>query len=323
MKKKLLNFWDMHAVVILPVSGLILLLIGQVMLAISFWERLATIFSSTGIALLGGSLFMAITKTTHYTKFFQDRIYDVFYSPEKSATFDLLVSKWKTLTHFLLIRTAGDLRENVANEILKRFFNRDIQHYFQEVTDTYDIVLFDDQKTASIKKRVINRMVINDNKDETILTQKIVSTDQHKLLSVYVDNKKIDLNECVTEKEITKNDKKLQFMEVKIKIPNDRRVKIIERFYEKTVDIKADPWSLVNNSKFIQQLTVKYKATNCNVTIIPTGSIISPEKEDLIYMDEDGYTRVVISPVDGLTLPGEGYILLITPLNEDSHDETI
>ncbi|MEQ4665930.1 hypothetical protein [Providencia rettgeri] len=323
MFKKIFSIWDSYAVFILPIMGFTLLLSGQIMLSFQVFERVASILSNTGIALLGGALFTAITKTSHYTRFFQDRIYDVFYSPEKSVTADLLINKWKTLTHFLLRRTAGDLHEDVAAEILKRYFNSDIQYYFEEVVETYDIVLASDNRTATIKKKVTNRIVINDNRADANLIQRITSRAGNQLKAVYIDNVEIDISSCVKEEDIIKQGEDHKFSTITINIKNDRKPKFIERYYVKEQDIILDPWTIVNNSKFIQQLTVKYKAINCKIRIVETGSISNPDKEIKEYLDKDGYTRVIISPIDGLTLPGEGYILLITPLHEKEEEEHV
>ncbi|MCG9943696.1 hypothetical protein [Providencia rettgeri] len=313
---RLFELWDLHAVAILPLSGIFFLFLGQVMIAYEVWVKFFTMVSSLGMALLGGSLFLAITKTSQYTKFFQDRIYDVFYSPQKSVPKDLLVSKWKTLTHFLLQRTAGDLHKDVANEILKRYFNDDIHYYFQETTEIYDITLESDLRTARIKKRVIHRVVINNNREDANIIHKIVYRTQSDLKAIYVDNEIVDISNCVERENIKINGEDFIFATVTINLKNDRKSKILERYYEKTQDIINDPLTIVNNSKFIQHLTVRHKSTNCDVKIVPTGSVGSPKSRPDKYVDADGYTRVIISPIEGLTLPGEGYILFIAPQKE-------
>ncbi|HBX2115274.1 hypothetical protein MXL28_05175 [Klebsiella aerogenes] len=319
MLKKAKNFWDEYAVYILPIAGFLSLTIGQILLSLEKIERFANILSNTGIALLGGALFTAITKTNHYTKFFQDRIYDVFYNPEKNAVIEAIKTKWLTLTHYMLLRTAGDLREDVANELLKRFFDSDIPYYFSEITEVYDMTLLDDGKTLITKKKVTCRVVINSSRDEATLIQKITHQKKHELKAIYVDHQIINGDDNIIEKDITKDGIQQKYLEFSIKLKNNGKPIIVERFYEKEHDISEDPWTIVNNSKFIQQLIVKYKANNCRVFITPTGTISSPDRDTVRYTDQDGYTRVVLSPPGGLTLPGEGYIMLVQAmLKEDS-----
>lgn len=317
MLAKIKGVWDEYAVYILPIVGVISLATGQVMLSFNFIDRLANILSNTGIALLGGALFTAITKTNHYTKFFQDRIYDVFYNPEKNAVVEVIKTKWQTLTHYMLLRTAGDLHEDVANELLKRYFDSDIPYYFSEITETYDMELLEDNKTLITKKKVTCRVVINSSRDEATLVLKITSQCKHELKAIYVDHQ-IQSDQVTTiEKDIEKDGVTQKYLEISIKLKNDGKPKIVERFYEKEQDIYQDPWTIVNNSKFIQQLIVKYKAKNCNVFITPTGTIASPDHGTTKYVDQNGYTRVVLSPPGGLTLPGEGYILLVQAMNKE------
>ncbi|HBS6092488.1 hypothetical protein ACRFGM_02280 [Klebsiella pneumoniae] len=317
MIKRMKVFWDENAVYILPIAGIVCLAIGQILLAFGYIERFANILTNTGIALLGGALFTAITKTTHYTKFFQDRIFDVFYNPEKGALIESIKTKWQTLTHYLLLRTAGDLREDVAKELLKRFFDSDIPYYFPEITESYDMVLLEDNKTLITKKKVTCRLVINSSRDEATLTQKITAQSKHELKAIYVDHQIYDITDNIVEKDIIKDGINQKYLEISIKLKNNGKPIVIERFYEKEQDLCNDPWTIVNNSKFIQQLVVKYKASNCKVLITPTGTITSPENNLNTYIDQDGYTRIVLSPPGGLTLPGEGYILLVQPESKE------
>lgn len=321
MLKKIVDIWNSHAIYILPGAGFTFLIVGQTLISLEFYERFATILSNTGIALLGGSLFTAITKTSHYTKFFQDRIYDVFYSPEKSVVTEVIKNKWTTLTHFMLHRTAGDLHEDVAKELLKRYFDSDIPYYFSEITETYDLVLSEDDRTLSIKKKFTCRVIINESRDEAILVQKSTSKKVHELKAIYVDHKDAMNDIEIIEKEIDKNGGKEKYLEISIKLINKGKPIVVERYFEKEQDINDEPWTIVNNSKFIQQLIVKYKAINCKVKVISTGSIAPPEKEINKYEDQDGYTRVILSPPGGLTLPGEGYILLVQASKGGFDDE--
>lgn len=317
MLEKIKYIWDEYAVYILPIAGVVSLAGGQILIGLGLVERFATILTNTGIALLGGALFTAITKTNHYTKFFQDRIFDVFYNPEKGALIDSIKTKWQTLTHYLLLRTAGDLREDVAKELLKRFFDSDIPYYFSEITESYDMVLAEDKKTLTTKKKVTCRIVINASRDEATLVQKITARSQHNLKAIYVDHNIYPIDDNIIERDIIKDGINQKYLEISIKLKNEGKPIIIERFYEKEQDLSLDPWTVVNNSKFIQQLIVKYKAKNCRVLITPTGTITSPDKDLIKYVDQDGYTRVVLSPPGGLTLPGEGYILLVQPVSEE------
>lgn len=155
------NIYRKRLVGVLFFGGIILIILGEFLAAHNFSLSLffftlqpGKILSNIGIAIIGTGFFTAVTKSVYYTSFFQERVYDVFFSPSKHLTADSLKHKWSTITCNLLETTTGDLNGDISNELLSRYFDKESPYHLEDQVSTYDIELDRENNKLKIKQNI-------------------------------------------------------------------------------------------------------------------------------------------------------------------------
>lgn len=313
--------FEKHLILTLFVGGVLLISFGEYLSIINYSITIKNhllqpgkILSNLGIAIVGTGFFTAITKSNYYTRFFQERVFDVFFAPSLHLDTEALKGRWKTLTHSLLDTTTGDLNKDITDEIFSRYFDKDSPYHYVDHIVTYEVELLADKKTLKIEHNVTCYVIINKNHKKAEISQKWLCSGDITLKSLFIDNCQQEHQNMFEEFEIDgqNGDVRDKFVKLTIPLENNNKPIFLERNYSFDQDFLKDPWLLVNNSKYIKNFVIKYKAKNCRIYLEQTGVINSPEHKLPSVIDDKGYTRVTIANNDSLTLPGQGYILLFT-----------
>lgn len=286
--------------------GIIFAVIG--LFAFDETSKLGIIFTNLGSVIIGGGFFSALTKTKHYTDFFQKRIFDVFFNPAIHISNDILKEKWIILTKSLLNKTSKEFHDKAPDEIYDRYIDIKTDYHYSDMVVTYNIELKDNIIIANqfITHNVIVNPKVNNVIMEHSITGNVDKNDTVDLTEVRIDNK-IYKPEIMTD--VNTGAKKII---IKKETINQKQYKL-ERYFKYSQNIKKDPFLLTEYSRFINGLEVRYKAINCDVHILPMGKKGFACSNIQSSIDAQGYTRVEVCSSNELTLPWQGFTLVILP----------
>lgn len=295
--------------------GLILVLIGITFFTSdSEWNR---IFVSIGTTIIGGGFFSAITRTKQYTDFFQQRIFNVFFEPSKYIKRDDLKEKWMTLTKNLLKMNTNSFDDKAAAEIYERFLDLDSDYHYSNVEVSFDIELTGN--FANVTQRIMTTVIANQDLNEINIDQSFDYQGDPERDDEYVTLQEVLVNNQKQEEPACKKNGAEEKYKTEWMIPINTSVikeHKLERCFKYRQNILNDPTITHRYSRFVKGLQVKYKAKNCNVLYVPIGSAHKNKSGGLImdepYVDTQGYTRRQVSKLNELTLPWQGFMLIIT-----------
>lgn len=281
----------------------------------STWNR---ILVGVGTTIIGGGFFSAITRTKQYTDFFQQRIFHVFFEPSKYISSEDLKEKWMTLTKSLLKMNTNSFDAKAAESIYSHFFELDSDYHYSNVEVTFDISL--EGKFITVTQRIITTVIANQDLNEIEIDQNFSyqgnpETDDEyvTLQEVLVNNQSIKIPTC-DNKGADENYKTEWKIPINTSVIKEHK---LERCFKYRQNILNDPTITHRYSRFVKGLQVKYKSTNCKLMYIPIGSTIKSNDEELVndepYVDTDSYTRVQVSRLHELTLPWQGFMLIVKP----------
>lgn len=303
--KESISKYLMHYLIIL---GLFLYFVGRVLVHYNFNETTTELFLSVGKIILGTGFFTGLTKSNYYAKFFQDKIFNILYNPGNHFSDFEIKSKWLLLTNYMLAKKVKKHHSTASQVIFDRFLNPEHGYYYRNMTIDYDISLGADGKTLEIDQVMCMEIVFNDDDTEALLEQKISTDGNMELVQLIVDDKKEDHKKHYTP--CSEDPKTMMFK--KVIVNKDGSPVKVERTYRLKQNIHDEPYIISNYSKFIKGISVRYKASNCKVTFRQTGIINTSSNDVNVFDEENGYTRVVLASKDDLTLPGQGFILILS-----------
>ncbi|MCK7190834.1 hypothetical protein L8P10_01465 [Enterobacter kobei] len=300
-----LSKYLMHYLITL---GLALYFIGQILAHYNFNTTITELFLALGKIILGTGFFTGLTKSRYYANFFQDKIFNILYHPGNHFSDFEIKSKWLLLTNYMLSKKVKKHHSTASQVIFDRFLNPEHGYYYRNMTIDYDVSLGADGKTLEITQVMCMEIVFNDDETEALLEQKIYTDGKMELVQLIIDDKKEDHQKHYTPCTI---DPKTMLFSKTITNQDGSPVKV-ERTYHLKQNIHDEPYIISNYSKFIKGISVRYKANNCKVTFRQTGIINTPSNDVNVFDEENGYTRVVLASKDDLTLPGQGFILILS-----------
>lgn len=291
--------------------------IGVVMVAVSSVymnenNNFKQAISNLGTVIIGGGFFSAITRTKQYTDFFQKRIFDVFFEPQKHISEESLKDKWIILTRAILKKSTNSFHGDAAKEIYERFICLKNDYHFSDMDVKFEIELHGD--IAHVSQRVITNVVANDDCDNIVMNQvfrdhKENGRDEYlKLTEVFLNNKPIDIP-------IIETDEQGKYVSNSFQIPiNTSEIKIhkLERTFEYKQNILIDSVFSTEYSRFVKGLHIKYKAKGCTVQCILMGKSSFSSTTAKEIKDTNNYIRIEASSAHELTLPWQGFMLIVT-----------
>lgn len=266
-----------------------------------------------GSALLGAGVFAVIMKSAQFTEFFQNNIYEVFYTPDKIAKTEAIKQKWEMLTHHLLKDNLPVSHHDATTVIRDRFFNDELQFHFEDLNVCNEITLLDDKRTIKITHTTKTDVVISPKHNAALIEQEIKIGGKITLRSLLIDNIAVNIDDCMTQ---DCNDPELSHFRLEIKpklcanfTNGDKRI-TMERVYEYEQDITKEPFVIATFVRYVKGFTMKAKGDGCNLYFRPTGAGTTFSLPESI--DGQGYSRWVLADRKTLLLPGQGYIFVVT-----------
>ena len=288
--------------------GLVCYVIGRLLIHYQFSESISELFLSLGKIIIGTGFFTGLTKSSYYANFFQERIFNVLYNPGQHFSDFEIKSKWLSLTNYLLAKKVKKHHSTAAQIIYDRFLDPEHGYYYRNMVINYDITLEKDSNTLIIVQSMCMELVFNEDESEAVLQQKIVTDGRMDLVQLIIDDQKIEHDSNYIPSPENPN---INIFE-KTVINKDGSPIKIERSYRIKQSIVDEPYIISNYSKFIKGISVRYKAVNCKVTFRQTGIISNPGTPPNVIEENGGYTRVVLAAKEDLTLPGQGFILILS-----------
>lgn len=274
----------------------------------SIFPKISDLLMKIGPVIFGLGIFTGLTRTKFYTEFFQRVIFNVFYNPSENNKPNELTEKWKVLTKAILKNVAEKFHDNGTNEIFTRYLDIKTDYHYSDVEITFNIELKEDD-IVEITQTIKNKIVANKTCDKITMEQIFSSYQDH-------DNgfkvREILINGSPYEK-ATEPSKEKNVTTIKIEIDTSVKKEIlVERTYLHRQNIAQDPIFTQEYVRFVQGINIKYKTKKCKVHIYKIGYNNMIDEKN-IYKDSSGFYRVPLSSPEDLTLPGQGYMLVITP----------
>ncbi len=301
------NFIDRHLIWTLMIAGTLSYFLGILLGNYSQTLSLSDPLKSLSKIIIGTGFFTGLTKSSYYTNFFQNRVFNVFYKPGEHFTPEQMKDKWLTLTEHLISKKTGKSSSNIANIIFNRFLSQDIEYYYKNMTITFDIVLDEKTNIVTITQNMESLIVITDGVEEINIPHNVITDGNMELKHLLIDDEPYDDTSRYVAVPDNPNVKKLN-----VTVKNNNREAKIERCYIAQQNILDEPYILNGYSRYVNGLVVKFKTTNCSATFRTTGVTSSPENLVSCTIEGNGYSRVVIAKHEDLTLPGQGFILILS-----------
>jgi len=306
IQQKLSDFVAAHLVKI--IFAFFALTIVIAFLISSSFPKISDLLMKIGPVIFGLGIFTGLTRTKFYTDFFQRVIFNVFYHPSENNKPNELTEKWKVLTNAILKNVAEKFHDNGTNEIFSRYLDIKTDYHYSDLDITFNIEL-KGEDIVEITQTIKNKIIANKICDKIAMEQVFSSYKDH-------DNgfivKEILINGVPYEnpKEPIK-EKNTTTLTIDIDTSIQKEV-IVERTYLHRQNIAQDPIFSQEYVRFVHGINIKYKAKKCKVHIYKIGYNTMIDEKN-IYKDSSGFYRVPLSSSDELTLPGQGYMLVITP----------
>jgi len=274
----------------------------------SSFPKISDLLMKIGPVIFGLGIFTGLTRTKFYTDFFQRVIFNVFYHPSENNKPNELTEKWKVLTNAILKNVAEKFHDNGTNEIFSRYLDIKTDYHYSDLDITFNIEL-KDEDIVEITQTIKNKIIANKTCDKIAMEQVFSSYKDHDngfivkeilINGVPYENSKVPIKE-----------KNTTTLTIDIDTSIQKEV-IVERTYLHRQNIAQDPIFTQEYVRFVHGINIKYKAKKCKVHIYKIGYNTMIDEKD-IYKDSSGFYRVPLSSSDELTLPGQGYMLVITP----------
>lgn len=296
-----------HLILFLFVIGAISYALGVILDGTSLPHFLSDSLKSFSKILIGAGVFTGLTKSSYYTSFFQSRIFNVFYKPGEHFTQEEIKNKWMVLTEHLLEKKAKKSKGMVSNILYNRFLSQDSGFYYRNMNITYDITLLPGGDDLEVRQTMSAQIIFSEGQDEIVLPHKVENNGSMELKHIIVDDEMLVLDEHYVPNETNPN---LKTLNITIKNPN--RPVNFERCYTSMQKMTDEPFIMSSYARYVNGLVMRFKTKNCKATFRITGVTTQPEFSSDMEIEGNGYTRVVISRQEDLTLPGQGFILIMS-----------
>jgi hypothetical protein len=301
-------------------GGLIILLLGSFFgKTIESWTYVpigtGDFALKTGGAILGAGVFSIIMKSSQFTDLFQKHIYDVFYNPENVHTGDGLLVKWRIMTKAILKDVLPEAHRDAANIIEQNFFRAELSYHFENHRINYDISVNSEQY-ATIKQITKTTILLTPGENSHVLDQKMRIGGTCAIKLLLLNNIEIDLADIVTEIEPGWHQITIPLdAHARTRSSGDKYVEM-ERVFEWEQNLKLDPCIMCLIGRYTKGFEVGAKVTNgYKINFDKFGlSDVFQSDQPQIEVDGQGYKRWLLATHDDLLLPGQGFILVVTPL---------
>nr|WP_319393132.1 hypothetical protein [uncultured Desulfobacter sp.] len=276
-----------------------------------------------GSAILGAGVFAVIMKSAQFTELFQNHIANIFYRPDKALKKSILIERWEIITKSLLNNVIPITYKEATDKIKDQYIETKMEYHFQSYYTTYDISVDDDSNWATIKVRARTTLALAPGIDNPQLIQTYFdenssddNEDQFKLLALYLNN--VDLSPQFNYKKKESGDNAYELRVPLVEYVKSSGNGIKEAPFEKVLEwkqeITKDPFIKVEISRYIKGLTVRYKITDKHKIHFRKFGLGETSGKGTGKLDGEGYMRWDITDSDTLLLPGQGFIMVISPI---------
>lgn len=268
----------------------------------------------SGSAILGAGVFAAIMKSSQFTELFQKHIYDVFYNPEHVGEGRILIEKWRTITNSILQGVLPKTHLDATEKLRVKFFTEELSYHFEQFCASYSMSV--DKNTNILTVTAVTRFaaVISPHVNDPVLEQNIENDGDFKLLALRVNDTDIkDKNTYVSnEPNSKKKELKVPLKDYAFLRDDDVKVVRVERVVKYTQDLTRDPYVKAEISRYMKGATIRAKVNEGYKIFFEKFGL---DKTPAISQSDDGegYQRWVLAEPNNLLLPGQGYIMVITP----------
>lgn len=317
-----------------------------------YWKVASKLLFATGTALIGGGAFTVISQSSKYTSLIQEHLETVLHKPSHSdflqnkvrdelsrpeylaliqnKLLDVfmdpssvrdqhysLQERWRLLSESRLKGVLPELFKDATQLLEKQFFNTELEYHFEDYSQKYDISI-DADGLATVINTFKAKIVKNKAAQSCIFRQGSSS------MSSEIDLRELEIKgqRVNSAEELSHYFNKEGFSsKLSIDLNQYTEDKIrFKRVFSYTQDLKTEPFIIASISKYIMGGQLKVKVPDgYEVTFNKSGINLNYSKHPTVNTtestqpDTEGYRKWVLASTGSLLLPGEGYILIITP----------
>jgi hypothetical protein len=306
------DIFKKYTVAIMLIFGLAFLFGGMLLRQNSntSLEFIGELFISGGTAIIGAGVFAAIMKSWQFTTLFQKHILTVFTDPNSLNDIINISERWAVLTNSRLQGVLPDFFKSATNKLQEQFFDEELQYHFSDYLHEYDISVGESSKV--VVDNIFQANVIKNpscTQIEFKQSFKSISSDGGvELLQLEVNGKPIDNAQDHFKED---KDEPGRFW-LTIDVTNlDGQTFRINRVVRYNQDLRQEPFIHGVISRYIRGGAVKAKISDGYKLYFQQFGIGA--NTDFASVGYDGYHSWTLAHFGDLLLPGQGYMIVITP----------
>lgn len=266
----------------------------------------------SGSAILGAGVFAVIMKSAQFTELFRNHIYQVFYQPEKLDGV-ALIDKWKIITSALLKDVLPSTHQHAVEKIENQFFNSERDYHFEELTLSYDINVKDG--VASISSVNSSTLIISPASENPVLEQFIEIRGKFNFKALRFNDIPCQDPDLFKVDPSQPNRRLLRVplnKFAKLNANNDKIIRM-ERAVQWTQNLVDDPYIKANIKTYIKGAKIRVRVTGGYKVHFERFGLGELPEQHYITDDGAGYERWQLVRANDLLLPGQGFIIVLSP----------
>lgn len=271
--------------------------------------------NTIGSAIIVSGVFGFLTKAAFFSGYYSKIFFNVIYTPSDYMNRENLLYKWSLLSNSLLSKSLPFDSKKVIGKIKKFFLEDETDYGFRNVEVVIRVKKIPEKKgMVSVVQVFRADIVFSKEKKFVHIKQKIkVDSDDFKMKSILINDENVGDNHFYEKDGVRYFEYKIN--DVKKYINGSYGVVKINRTYEFTQNIDKDPMIGGYFSRYIEGMTVLVKVKDMSYTFNRSG--IEGTNVPKVVKDGSEYSRYLLASYNTLLLPGEGYTLILTKLDQE------
>lgn len=324
----------------------------------SYIQIIGKVSLTLSSALIGAGVFSVLSQTVRYTEFIQGQLLHVFerdnfkniikqqihddaisaarmaqaqqalkevFLDPQSITDDVVSfeDRWRMITESRLKGVLPNLHQDATVLLNKQFFNSELEYHFDNYSQTYDIKV-NDNGIATIQN-TFKAIIVKNNATQTCTfkqqTSSLTCTSGVELLELEIDGKRVtdqvDIDNYFTQASGTGS------LNIDLKKYPDKPIRF-KRVFKYQQDLKKEPHIIASISRYIKGGQLKVRVSGGFTPTFFRSGFYSINKHEQVadnpLPDADGFRKWLLASSGNLLLPGQGFVVILTP-NQDTVPE--
>jgi hypothetical protein len=264
------------------------------------------------------SIINEVINTNEHLDLIEKKFLDVFFDPKQVGSDTIsFQERWRILTESRLKEVLPMLHKDATMLLENHFFNSELEYHFENYSQKYDIDV-DENGIAVIKNTFKANIIKNKAYEKCNFKQGTTSqAGEVDLIELEIAGKRIQ-DEALLGRYFSKQDYSGSLM-IDLNEYQGEHIRF-KRVFTVKQDLKKESYITTHISKYIKGGQLKVKVSSgYKITFIRSGfypkdiNAIADDKTQNPVPDSDGYQKWLLASSGSLLLPGQGFILTVTP----------